>query len=420
MIRRRLHLQIYATIIFGLILVVLLTSMFFWLGNRDDTDFEFKEAAGQLAINILPDSDQPVAEQKNALEELFKYIDVNVSLFNQQGELIASIGEVFNFPFDEDDKKGMHHQGNNQGFLAELPDGRWLFTGRYSDSRTDSGFIKLLLVLGSIALAIGLASYPLVKRLTRRLENLKVGVERVGMGDLKTRVVVEGKDEIASLAASFNHATEQIENLVASHKTLLANASHELRTPLSRIRLGLEMYQSRHEQKRLDALRSDIEELDGLIEEILLMSRLDGANSTHLTEAVDLEQIIDEECERYSEIDFSGSAQMIDGNAGLLKRVVRNLIGNAFKHGKSPVIVELVQSRDHVSVTVTDHGDGISQADKPKIFERFYRGADRQNVEGYGLGLSLVKQIVDAHKGTVEVLDGKGFVIKVTLPINQN
>jgi signal transduction histidine kinase len=418
MIRRRLHLQIYATIIFSLILVVLLTSMFFWLGNRDDTDFEFKRAAGQLAINILPHADQPVADQNDALKELFQDIDVNVSLFDQDGNLITSIGEVFEFPFDDEDKQGMHRQGTNQGFLAKLPDGRWLFTGRYNDRENDSGFVKLLLILGSIALAIGIASYPLVRRLTRRLENLKTGVEQVGMGDLKTRVKVEGKDEIASLAESFNHATAQIENLVASHKTLLANASHELRTPLSRIRLGLEMYQSGHEQKRLDALRSDIEELDGLIEEILLMSRLDSANSSLVTEAVDLEQIIDEECERFPDIEFSGSAPMIDGNAGLLKRVVRNLIGNAFKHGKPPVIVELGQSDDHVTVIVTDHGNGISQADKQKIFERFYRGADRQNVEGYGLGLSLVKQIIDAHKGAIEVLDGKGFVIKVTLPIN--
>ncbi|MBO6916924.1 MAG: HAMP domain-containing histidine kinase [Rhizobiaceae bacterium] len=418
MIRRRLHLQIYVTIIFSLILVVLLTSMFFWLGNRDDADFEFKRAAGQLAINILPNADQPVVDQNEALKELFKDIDVNVSLFDQDGQLITSIGEVFEFPFDEDDKQGMHHQGDNQGFLAQLPDGRWLFTGRYNDRQTDGGFVKLLLVLGSIALAIGVASYPLVRRLTRRLENLKTGVEQVGMGDLKTRVEVEGKDEIASLAESFNYATAQIENLVASHKTLLANASHELRTPLSRIRLGLEMYQSGHEQKRLDALRSDIEELDGLIEEILLMSRLDSANSSLVTEAVDLEQIIDEECERFPDIEFNGSAPMIDGNAGLLKRVVRNLIGNAFKHGKPPVIVDLGQSGDHVCVTVTDHGNGISEADKQKIFERFYRGADRQNVEGYGLGLSLVKQIIDAHKGTIEVLDSKGFLIKVTLPIN--
>jgi len=187
---------------------------------------------------------------------------------------------------------------------------------------------------------------------------------------------------------------------------------------LSRIRLGLEMYQSGHEQKRLDALRSDIEELDGLIEEILLMSRLDSANSKLVTEAVDLEQIIDEECERFPSIDFKGSALMIDGNAGLLKRVVRNLIGNAFKHGKPPVVVELTQSDDEVSFIVTDHGNGISDADKAKIFDRFYRGADRQNVEGYGLGLSLVKQIVDAHKGTIKVLDGEGFIIKVTLPNN--
>ena len=95
--------------------------------------------------------------------------------------------------------------------------------------------------LGAIALVVALGARPVVRRLTGRLERLQRGVESLGAGDLRARVKVEGRDEVARLAQSFNQAAARIESLVDAHKMLLANASHELRTPLTRIRLGLEL-----------------------------------------------------------------------------------------------------------------------------------------------------------------------------------
>ena len=91
--------------------------------------------------------------------------------------------------------------------------------------------------LGLVALAVALGTYPIVRRLTRRLENLQKGVEQWGTGNLSARVAEQGNDEVAYLAQRFNHAAEQVEQLVTSHKSLLANASHELRSPLTRIRI---------------------------------------------------------------------------------------------------------------------------------------------------------------------------------------
>ena len=105
--------------------------------------------------------------------------------------------------------------------------------------------LALVAFLGAIALAVALAACPVARRLTRRLERLQRGVEQLGAGDLSARVKVEGRDEVARLAASFNRAAARIEELVGAHKLLLANASHELRTPLARIRLGWSSRRSR-------------------------------------------------------------------------------------------------------------------------------------------------------------------------------
>ena len=103
--------------------------------------------------------------------------------------------------------------------------------------------------LGVIALVVAICAYPLVRRLTRRLERLQAGVESLGAGELSARVKVEGKDEVARLAESFNRAAARIEELVSAHKMLLANTSHELRTPLSRIRLGIELHEGRRRSR---------------------------------------------------------------------------------------------------------------------------------------------------------------------------
>src|SRR5205085_9540270 len=122
-------------------------------------------------------------------------------------------------------------------------------------------------------------AYPVVRRLTRRLEALKRGVEQFGAGALDHRVAISGADEVAAVAASFNIAAARVEALVQAHRSLLANASHELRSPLARMRMAVSMLDDATPQQR-ERLKREIEtnvgELDALVEEVLLASRLDA------------------------------------------------------------------------------------------------------------------------------------------------
>ena len=152
-----------------------------------------------------------------------------------------------------------------------LPDGR-VVVARWQPRHRPFG---LLGALGLLAIAIALGAYPIVRRITRRLERLQTRVEALGAGDLTVRVEVEGHDEVAQLARSFNHAADRIERLVNAQRTMLAGASHELRSPLARIRMAIELLPSADRPELQARLTQDIAELDTLIGELLLASRLD-------------------------------------------------------------------------------------------------------------------------------------------------
>ena len=163
-----------------------------------------------------------------------------------------------------------------------------------------------------------------------------------------------------NFATSFNSAAEKIETLVESHKLLLANASHELRTPLSRIRLGVELLlQGDGAPDRREALKQDIDELDTLIDEILLMSRLDADTGAERFEEVDLLALVAEECARYENCELDGTAVQILGEPFLLRRLTRNLLDNAHKHGDPPILVSLNKEAQKVELIVRDHGSGF-------------------------------------------------------------
>ena len=171
--------------------------------------------------------------------------------------------------------------------------------------------IGLVLVLGGIALAVGIGVYPFVRGLTRRLERLQAGVEKLGEGNLSARVDVEGKDEVARLAESFNRSAERIQELMEAHRMLLANASHELRTPLSRIRLGIDLLQQSHDPVYKTEIERNIAELDQMIDEILLASRLGAIRKPQLEETVDLLALAAEEGARYDACTVDGDPLMV-------------------------------------------------------------------------------------------------------------
>ena len=295
-------------------------------------------------------------------------------------------------------------------------------------ARPPYGFVGLLALMG---VAAALALYPVVRRLTKRLEGLQQGVQRWGEGDLSVRVPEAGDDEVADLSRRFNAAAERIQNLMAAQKSLLANASHELRSPLARIRMGLELMdtpganEAVRDRTRHEILRNMVE-LDQLIDEILLASRLDAREADMGTvESVDLVGLCAEECARVGaslDVPEGLSSLEVQGVAKLLRRMVRNLLENAMRYGaadgqEDAVVLVLTRESGQPVLRVCDRGPGVPLAYRERIFEPFFRlpGAS-ERAGGVGLGLALVKSIAQRLGWAVHCEDRPGggacFVVR--------
>jgi signal transduction histidine kinase len=280
------------------------------------------------------------------------------------------------------------------------------------------GFVVMLVL---IALVVAIGAFPVVRRLTGRLERLQRSVEVWGEGQLATRVAVEGSDEVARLAVSFNEAAARIEALVSAQKSLLANASHELRSPLARIRMAAELMSEGAPPALGAELRRNVAELDQLIDEVLLASRLDSVGAgMRRQEEVDLTGILAEECARVGAV-LEASPHSMQGEPKLLRRMVRNLLENAVRYGAgSAVEVRLIPAGDGaLRLEVCDGGPGIPESERERIFEPFYRVAGASEAAGgVGLGLSLVRQIARHHGGDAQCLPNgaRGCCFRVMLP----
>ncbi|MET1115236.1 MAG: ATP-binding protein [Comamonas sp.] len=266
------------------------------------------------------------------------------------------------------------------------------------------GFLWMLALVG---LAVALGVFPIIRRLLKRLENLQRSVQRFGEGDLATRVPVQGNDELADLSRQFNASAGRIEALMASQKSLLANASHELRSPLTRIRMGMELMGGNQPStaSRAEILRN-VDELDQLVDEILLASRLDSREvDVGTEESCDLIGLCAEECARVdAELQLHALAALeVPGVAKLLRRAVRNLLENArrYSHGEITLELACIDAR-RAEIRVSDHGPGVPTEQRERIFEKFYRlpGASERS-GGVGLGLALVRSIAERHGGSV-------------------
>jgi signal transduction histidine kinase len=274
-----------------------------------------------------------------------------------------------------------------------------------------------LAIIVAVALAVGIAMYPLIRGLTRRIEALALRMDRFGAGELDTRAEVEGADEVARLAGSFNAMADRVAELVSAHGRMLANASHELRSPLARIRLALELHETSPRAELLQGIRRDCAEIDELLEEILLSSKLETVGAGAF-EAVDLAAVLAEECARL-DIPFDVAQSPVRGNTRLLWRLVRNLLENALKHGERGVEARVFVDGTRCVLQVDDRGEGIPEAERERVFEPFHRPANaRESGAGWGLGLSLVRQIASQHGGTVRCMprDGSGCTFELELP----
>jgi signal transduction histidine kinase len=448
---KSLYLRIYATMLAALLLFALVAG---WLAQShlDQERQRVQQAVGErvnawgeLIENSLPPSEAPADEQRRALLDWSQRLRMPLALDDAAGQRIAT-SELYE-RFESDPPP------NRRALRVPLKDGRSLWVARPGPMRAGPppgpgadgrprlprpdtalavhiggrplvfGGVGMVAALVVLFLAVAIGAYPVVRRLTRRLETLQRGVEAFGAGALDRRVSEEGRDEVAALAHSFNRAAERIEQLLRSHQSLLANASHELRSPLARLKMAVAMLDEAppaHKERLRHEIHTNIAELDTLVEEVLLASRLDALQNLDRREPVDLVGVVAEEAARTgASLQTDPALPPVLGDDRLLRRAVRNLLENAHRYGGADVQAQLKAAPGAVEVRVCDRGPGVPEAMRERIFEPFFRlpgHAEREG--GVGLGLSLVKQIAERHGGRVrcEARDGGGSCFVLSLP----
>jgi signal transduction histidine kinase len=412
---RKLHLKLYLAIVGTLVIFLLACAVVLHHLAPPRLALGGIESAAGLAAVMLDERKHDLESTREILVSLGYQANSDVALYDAQGTMVLDVGR------------------RTPGLTpAQIADSNWLMThdgpafnrpladGSHLVVHPRHGVLALGLHMGLLLTSIGallaLLSYPITRGITARLGRLQTGVRQFGSGNLAARVKVEGRDEVATLATSFNESAEHIEKLVRAHQMLLANCSHELRTPLARIRLGLEQVPGTDEKTRNEIARS-IAELDALIGEMLLSSRLDASAGIDRKEPVDLLALAAEEAAHF-DLEASGDAVTLTADPMLLRRLVRNLLENARVHAGGATAVRIESDAQHARIVIEDTGDGIPLIDRENIFEPFYRASTATRASGAGLGLAIVRQIARAHGGTVsyEPREGGGSRFTVTLP----
>jgi two-component system, OmpR family, sensor histidine kinase RstB len=392
---QRLHLRLYLAIV-GTLLVFLVSAAVVWHAVASPLGAVWGvESTARMTARLLERQMSPEAQQ-GLVDMLSRQLHGDVALLARDPATaqIHSSGPIDVTTEQRTEPGWKFHDGPTFG--VRLADGRMLLV--HPRQRFLLHTLHVVLIMTSVAAILALLTYPIARGITARLGRLKQGVQKFGAGDLSARVAVEGRDEVAALATSFNESASRVEQLVRANQQLLANCSHELRTPLTRLRLAVERIPGSDATGA--ELRRNITELDALIGELLLTSRLDATHRPQRVETVDLLALAAEEA-AYFDREAQGHAVTIEGDPLLLRRLVRNLLENARVHAGGASAVQVRAIDGGAQLVIEDSGPGVAPEDRERIFEPFYRHAGAAAAGGTGLGLAIVRQIARLHRGDV-------------------
>jgi signal transduction histidine kinase len=291
---------------------------------------------------------------------------------------------------------------------------------------------RAILALAVLAVAAGLGAL-VARRLTRPLRQLNDMASRFSDGDLTARSPVTGPHETQTLARTLNQGAERLDTLIASQRIFVADASHQLRTPLTALRLSLDNIADGVDD---DFVREDVEQataevvrMSRLVNGLLVLARAEAKVTA--AEPLPLREIVAERLsvwrpaadERGVHIALRGS--VVDGrplvlaSPGHLEQVLDNVLSNALEVSPdgATITVRSESRGDEVELTVADEGPGMSDADKSRAFDRFWRGQGLTGRSGSGLGLSVVRQLVTDDGGTVALRDAPGRGLSVVISL---
>jgi len=461
----RLYARIYLHTLAAVVLVSIASAVTFALVARGALQREWHEGMSRhlagLVADALPSRDALVRR----VAQLHTDLGLRVAVWDLDGVLLASAGRPPRAPSAEAIAAARADR------VAAPPPPPWRALAPVRDPQSGR-VVALVQIAGRrpggwrwlarpaltvvlVLLLVGAATAPLARRISRPLEHLTEAARRFGGGDLSYRLPAPPQtrpswrratapaggrpDEISELTGAFNDMAGRVERLVQGQKALLANVSHELRSPLARIRVALALLpRTPTSEPRLDDLERDVEELERLIDEVLTGARIEATGLPARLGDVELRPVLAALVQRAAHDPATSSRALcldpgpdviVRGSEALLRRAVWNLIENAAKYGAPPIVLALGRDDGWAVITVTDAGHGIPVADRTRVMEPFYRGdaartpsAGDEPSQGFGLGLSLARQIAMAHGGSLTLgptvtADGRETGCRATLRI---
>ncbi|MDQ1160661.1 two-component system sensor histidine kinase ArlS [Chryseobacterium sp. SORGH_AS 447] len=446
-----LNLSIAFSLLFGIVMVVI------YMSFNDFRRDEFKERFRQR----LEFTSHFIAKSKDFEEEAPVFFNENsdnillnetILIFNSQKELIYSTIKDRNVTWDNallkelDDKKVIYSEKTVPEIYAALRtingENYYILTSAYdTNGNSKLAYLKYLLITAYVmsALLIGFFSYYFMGQFLKPLEDLNQEISEVTAHKLTTQIPVrDSNDEINVLAKSFNTMIGRLDDVFQSQKDFTASASHEIRTPITRMAFQLEnlIKFGDHAPETLSSLRQiqrDVYQLSDLTNSLLLLTKFDRENIQSIYEEVRIDEVIFESFEAVEKsypklkMDFQISEDTsedalltIKGVQSLLDIVFINLFKNAAIYSDNmEVDVLITENEQHFLVDVISHGNTIPEEEQVKLFEAFKRGKNSQNISGSGLGLRIVKRILEYHGAEIRYTSPEDLLNKFTVIFNK-
>lgn len=456
---KRLYTRIYLHALGVLLVVGLAITGVFSFGQRGAFLREVTERLGRHLVAELGARFTDANTRQVVLDSLHRDFELVLTLRDVDGQVLAAAGGLMP-PFSASELATLRrgegifrkwagvaaapirdpHTGKLLGFLQMSPPHRFRSVALASLGRP-------LLAVALVLLLVALASLPLARRISRPVELLTIASRRLGAGELSYRIPIRCEsqhppfapcaelgghrdrhppfhqhppDEVSELMLAWNDMADRIEKLLRGQRELLANISHELRSPLTRVRVALALLpRDGGSEARLAEVEADLGELERLIEEVLMTSRLEATGLPAHPRPVALRPLLGEVAERARHAPLladkpvavaDGEEVTLVADASLLKRALYNLVENAAKYGAPPILISARLRGSSVEIAVTDEGEGIPEGERERVLEPFYR-RDKAHTQhtpgsashGFGLGLTLARRVAEAHGGIIRI-----------------
>ncbi len=280
-----------------------------------------------------------------------------------------------------------------------------------------------LIIFSGVLLFLSLAgAWILVSQLHRPLKRLAFAAREIGRGDYPGKLKETGPQELVSVTSAFNQMAADVHQLEEDRTLLLAGISHDLRTPITRIRLSLEFLSEQDEELK-QGLIDDTQDMDDIIDQFIGYVRYGSEEKIELGDINELiEHVIEVSTKQHQGIESKlVKTEPIRFKHLAMKRLVSNLIENAFRYGEAPVIVSSHINNDDLKIIVRDNGKGIIDLDKARLFQPFVRGDKARGGKGSGLGLAIVQRIAEMHGGDVTLTNHSkgGLEACFRMPLNR-